>query len=324
MIGRAHVGGHVTLIFSIQDDAESLLEQGSRGAGMSLNRGVIVEATAEQGNGVLQIEGDAPSQELHHVVLEELANFEPSVSDYDWIIRHTCELPPSQGFGLSAAGAIASCLAMQRALEIEDELARDRAIHIAHRVERRLSGGLGDVAALHAGGIELRLEPGCPQLSNDLGGRGAVISWHEEIPVVIVWRTTSSQHTSNYIDDGEWKLAIRAAGEHCLFGLREGQWNNSRWKELLSKSAEFSERSGLLNDSGRLELLHLIGGALAGSGFADGTLVTRLCMLGESAIIVPNELPSSSDWQQTVIENLQIRNLGATSASVASDALNLD
>ena len=109
-----------------------------------------------------------------------------------------------------------------------------------------------------------------------------------------------------------------------MFGLREGQWNNSRWKELLSKSAEFSERSGLLNDSGRLELLHLIGGALAGSGFADGTLVTRLCMLGESAIIVPNELPSSSDWQQTVIENLQIRNLGATSASVASDALNLD
>ena len=28
MQGRAHVGGHITLIFSIQDDADSLLEQG--------------------------------------------------------------------------------------------------------------------------------------------------------------------------------------------------------------------------------------------------------------------------------------------------------
>ncbi len=324
MHGRAHVGGHVTLIFSIQDDAENLLEQGSRGAGLSLDRGVLVEAIAEPGSGQLQIEGDAPSDELHHLVLEELAIFDSKVKQYDWTLRHSCELPPSQGFGLSAAGAIACGLAIQRALEIEEELARHRAIHIAHRVERRLSGGLGDVAALHAGGIELRLEPGCPQLSEELGGRGAVLSWYEQIPVVIVWRTTSSQHTSNYIDDGEWKLAIRAAGEHCLFGLREGQWNRSRWNELLNKSAEFADRSGLLADSGRVDLLHLIGSALAGSGHADGSLLSRLCMLGESAVIVPKEIPSSSDWQQQVVENLKMRNLGATAAFVVSDALNLD
>lgn len=324
MHGRAHVGGHVTLIFSIQDDADDLLDQGSRGAGLSLNLGVIVEATAKAGSGQLQIVGDAPSDQLHHLVLEELTKFDSRINEHDWTIQHTCELPPSQGFGLSAAGAIACGLAIQRALQIEEELARNRAIHIAHRVERRLSGGLGDVAALHAGGIELRLEPGCPQLSDELGGRGAVLSWHEEIPVVIIWRTTSSQHTSNYIDDGEWKLAIRAAGEYCLFGLREGPWNRTRWNELLTKSAEFAERSGLLADSGRIELLHLIGGALAGSGHADGSLLSRLCMLGESAVIVPKGIPSDSNWQQQVVENLQMRNLGATAAFVASDALNLD
>tara|TARA_B100000579_G_scaffold431968_1_gene447928 strand:+ start:171 stop:1145 length:975 start_codon:yes stop_codon:yes gene_type:complete len=324
MHGRAHVGGHVTLIFSIQDDADDLLEQGSRGAGLSLNLGVIIEATAKSGSGKLQIEGDAPSDQLHHLVLEELAKFESRINEYDWTIQHTCELPPSQGFGLSAAGAVACGLAIQRALQVEEELARNRAIHIAHRVERRLSGGLGDVAALHAGGIELRLEPGCPQLSNELGGRGAVLSWYEEIPVVIVWRTTSSQHTSNYIDDGEWKLAIRAAGEHSLFGLREGHWDRTRWNELLTKSAEFAERSGLLADSGRIELLHMIGGALAGSGHADGSLLSRLCMLGESAVIVPKEIPSDWNWQQQVVENLQMRNLGAAAAFVAFDALNLD
>ena len=323
MQGRAHVGGHVTLIFSVQDEADNLLHQGSRGAGMSLDRGVIVEASAKPGSGKLQIEGDAPSDHLHRLVFEELTEFDSGVNEFDWTIRHSCELPPSQGFGLSAAGAIACGLAIQRTLQVEEELARNRAIHIAHRVERRLSGGLGDVAAIHAGGVELRLEPGCPQLSDDLGGSGAVLSWYEAIPIVIVWRTTSSQHTSNYIDDGEWKLAIRAAGEHCLFGLREGRWDRTRWSELLTKSAEFAERSGLLADSGRVDLLHLIGSALAGSGHADGSLLSRLCMLGESAVIVPKEIPWTSDWQQQVVENLQMRNLGATAAFVASDALNL-
>lgn len=323
MKGRAHVGGHVTLIFSIQDDAESLLEQGSRGAGISLDRGVIIEATGESGNGSLSISGDAPGDELHRLVLEELTTLDSAFGEYDWTLSHEGELPSSQGFGLSAAGAIACGLAIQRALGVDEDLARSRAIHIAHRVERRLSGGLGDVAALHSGGIELRLEPGCPQLTDGLGGPGAVLSWYAEIPLVVVWRSTSSQHTSNYIDDGDWKLAIRAAGEHCLFGLREGQWDAERWPELLSKSAEFAERSGLLDDSGRIDLLHMIGSALAGAGFADGALVARLCMLGESAVIVPSEFPMSDDWQNKVIEHLQMRGLGSTSASVAADALNL-
>ena len=324
MQGKAHVGGHLTLIFSIQDDSERLLEQGSRGAGISLDRGVVIEVQGRPGNGTLTtIEGDAPSVELHHLVLDELKEHDSSFGEYDWTLMHEGELPASQGFGLSAAGAIACALALQRALDVEEQLARSRAIHIAHRVERRLSGGLGDVAALHAGGVELRLEPGCPQLPNDLGGPGAVLTWYADIPLVVVWRTTSSQHTSKYIDDGDWKLSIRAAGEHCLFGLREGQWNAKRWPELLSKSAEFAERSGLLGDSERLNLLHLVGSALAGAGFADGSLVARLCMLGESAVIVPSEFPMSDEWQSAVVKNLQMRGLGAISASVAADALNL-
>ena len=323
MQGRARVGGHVTLIFSVQDDSEILLEQGSRGAGLALDCGVIIEAKAKSGNGLLTIEGDAPGSELHQLVLEELKGHDSAFGDHDWILSHECELPPSQGFGLSAAGAIGCALAIQRALGVDEDLARSRAIHVAHRVERQLSGGLGDVAALHSGGVELRLEPGCPQLPDGLGGPGAVLSWYDEIPLVVVCRKTSSQHTSNYIDDGEWKLAIRAAGEHCLLKLRDGQWDASRWPELLSKSAEFVERSGLLADSNRLDLLHLVGGALAGAGFADGALVARLCMLGESAIIVPSELSLSADWQAVVVEHLQMRGLGATSASIASDALNL-
>ena len=79
----------------------------------------------------------------------------------------------------------------------------------------------------------------------------------------------------------------------------------------------------MLGDSERLNLLHLVGSALAGAGFADGSLVARLCMLGESAVIVPSEFPMSDEWQSAVVKNLQMRGLGAISASVAADALNL-
>ena len=91
----------------------------------------------------------------------------------------------------------------------------------------------------------------------------------------------------------------------------------------MSKSAEFAERSGLLADSGRIDLLNLIGSVLAGAGFADGTLVARLCMLGESAVIIPSDLSMSDEWQDVVANQLQMRGMGAASASVASDALNL-
>jgi pantoate kinase len=323
MRSSAQVGGHLTLIFSVQDDAEALLEQGSRGAGFCLDRGVKVEASAVEGTGQLSIEGDAPGHALFETVLDELSDFEPRVKALDWSLIHTSDLPVSQGFGLSAAGAISTALAMQRALGVEAELARARSIHIAHRVERRLSGGLGDVAALHVGGVELRLEPGCPQLAGDLGGPGAVLSWHADIPVVLGWRLTASQHTSRYIDDGEWKLAIRAAGEKALFGLREGRWEAARWGELLEKSAQFAETSGLLADADRLALLHLCGSALAGAGHADGSLSVRLCMLGESVVVVPTTLDSDGEWKASVVESLRARGLGAAAANIASDALNL-
>ena len=324
MEGRACVGGHITLIFSIHDDSEILLEQGSRGAGLALDRGVEIIAHASEGNGILT--STTPSgQKIHQHVLEELSTFIPEVLSFDWTINQTLSLPRSQGFGLSAAGAIACALSMQRALGEPDEISRARSIHIAHRVERQLSGGLGDVSALHAGGVELRLEPGCPQLHGDLGGSGAVVSWFKKIPVVVCWRTSASRHTSSYIDDGQWKLAIRAAGEQVMFGLREGRWDESRWSELLSASASFADLSGLINDADRTELLHLVGGALISAGLIDSPIAARLCMLGESVIILPTDFskPLPDHWQRTLVESLISRGLGASEASVIDDALNL-
>ncbi len=325
MQGFAHVGGHVTLIFSIHDDSENLLEQGSRGAGLSLDHGIQITATANPGSGEISVTGTSTNQVIHQSVIKELSTFIPEVMTYDWTVEQHTMLPISQGFGLSAAGAISCALAIQRALELPEEKSRSLAIHIAHRIERQLSGGLGDVAALYAGGVELRLEPGCPPLGNELGGSGAVVSWFQEIPAVVCWRQTASRHTSTYIDDGDWKLAIRAAGEHSLFGLREGTWESARWNELLTASAAFAERSGLLDDAQRVDLLHMVGGAIITSGLVDSDLAVRLCMLGESAIIVPSNLTGEFpiEWQENLVQALNNRGLGALAVSLADDALNL-
>ncbi|MDP6906953.1 MAG: hypothetical protein QF440_05995 [Candidatus Thalassarchaeaceae archaeon] len=323
--GSAHVGGHVTLIFSVHDDFEKLVDQGSRGAGFSLDTGIQIIACGISGSGKVSVDGYPSDITLHQLVIEEISIFDPDVKSFDWNLKQQTRLPHSQGFGLSAAGAIASALAIQRAMNISEKIARAQSLHIAHRVERKLSGGLGDVAALYAGGVELRIEPGCPPLLQELGGGGAIVSWFSEIPVVVCWRKSASQHTSNYIDDGEWKLAIRAAGEAAISGLREGVWESVRWGELLDEAANFSKNSGLLDDSNRIDLLHQVGGAMISSGLVNSSLAARLCMLGESVVILPNDIKNTDfvNWQSILVESLEQRGLGALAVNISDDALNL-
>jgi pantoate kinase len=324
-VGRAHVGGHITLLFSIQASSPNALEQGSRGSGLSISHGVDIIATATAGGeGRVNLVGDAPDELLFVTVVEELSVLLPEVANTDWNIEHRAELPTSQGFGLSASAALATALAMQRALgEQENEVAR--AVHCAHMVERRLSGGLGDVAAIHAGGVELRIEAGCPSFEDGLGGPGAVLSWYRDIPMVICWRATASRHTSGYIDDENWKSRISESGELALKPLFAATWDANSWHALLDASADFAADSGLLGDANRHELLLMVGGALASCALIDAGLISRLCMLGESAVIFPSDLAGEcpEGWQQRLVDALQARGLGAFATAASSNPLNL-
>lgn len=302
MEGTAAVGGHITLLFSVQDDASDPMQQGSRGAGLSLAHGVKVRVQAKPRAGAeATVEGGA----LQACVLRTLASGLPEVGAYDWVVDQESELPPSQGFGLSAAGAIACALAMQRALGIPDAEARPRAIEVAHRVERELSGGLGDVAGLAAGGVECRLEPGCP---------GEVVSFAAEVPVVLCWRLTASQHTSGYIDHPDWKVAIRDAGEASVARLREGTWEPARWSDLLEESTSFAETSGLLEDANRTDLL-----AQVGEVTSEGEL--RLCMLGESVVVLPSRLDEPLEDAEALVARLQELGLGTRVSSISTSPI---
>lgn len=321
--GQAASSGHITLLFSVQDDDAELINQGSRGIGLCIDPiqptcQIIV--TGEIGSGKILGKSQNQNLTLQQTVIDTLSQLVPSVLEYNWQIQQSCGLPQQQGFGLSAAGALATALALQRALGVDEQLAYPQSFHVAHLVERKLSGGLGDIAALWAGGVDLRREPGCPNLGENLGGPGVVEGWYNDIKMLVAWRDRTTRHTSAYIDDEEWKNRIRTSGEQQLSTLKTDDWDSSRWAEILTSSREFSAGSGLEFDAGRAELLEIAGEAIS---LASTAACPHLCMLGESLVIVPKNLdvPLTESQIQAMSQHLKSAGLESTSVSLSKNCL---
>ena len=280
------VGGHVTLLFSIQSNSNNLDDQGSRGAGICIDKGVEVKTTAKKGNGKVTVCSDEKnlSARLYNLVIEQTSKQFEAVNEYNWEFEIKSDLPFGQGFGCSASGALSAVICILRIIDETDSLFQN-ALTIAHRVERIMSGGLGDVTALGVGGVELRLEPGLPFSPN----KGLILGWSAEFPMLLCWVNDEERHTSEYIDNENWKMKISSAGEQCISKLNKKEWNEDRWGDLLEQSKLFSEKSGMLFDSNRnniITILEDILNELNISSFWD----VRLCMLGTSAILLPRHL----------------------------------
>ena len=304
VLGRGTCGGHVTLLFTVDDLDEDPIKQGSLGAGLCLTDGAEAIARGELGVYSLDVKflhgnGDA---KIFQQVLDLLSEEISEISDYSWEIVVRNKLPSSQGFGMSAAGAIAAAAAFQRALGLPHEESFRRSLAIAHLVERRNSTGLGDVTALAAGGVERRLKPGSPYSGPDLlNGPGRAEGWTESIPVVLAWRANPGRHTSEYIDDVDWKRSITEAGRKQMLQLSEGTWDNSRWSELLNSAKAFSNQSGLSDDASRSALVDAGKNAILRAGVDSDTSVL-LCMLGESIAIVPRNISKDISLEKLLSE----------------------
>ena len=319
--GSAVSSGHVTLLFSIDDNHDDPLDQGSRGVGLCIegtNPVCEVSVSSEPGSGNVSGTG---SVDIYRTTLEIVAASFPEVNSHDWYFVQNRSLPTQQGFGLSASASMASALALLRAIGIDDEEARPMAFAVAHLVERSMSGGLGDVSAMWAGGVDLRRVAGSPTaLTANESARGVVDGWHLDIPMVVAWRATETKQTGSYIDDIEWKKAISAAGESELKSLQQGNWNSERWQEILTASTRFAENSGLASDSNRTQLLSCVNEAASN---LETKVSCHLCMLGESVVILPASLDynlSESDRDQLVLF-LESQGMSATKVSLSEDCL---
>jgi len=313
-LGRGHSGAHLTLLFSIEDYSDDPLSQGSLGVGICLEDGVEAFAKGEEGENKLEVvfitgNGDC---RLYEEVLKYLSEEIPEVLGLSWELKIKLELPTSQGFGMSASGAIAAAEAFQRAIGIPYEECRRRALLIAHLVERDRSTGLGDTTALSAGGVERRIKAGSPYSGKKLmKGPGISEGWSENIPVLLVWKERTGTHTADYIDNKNWRGKISNAGLAQMNRLSEGDWNRNRWKEILSSSQKFVEESKLLDDLSRNELREITKNCLISMGI-ENKFVPLLCMLGESIAIVPKDV--SSNFEEITLISKKLQNLGVLTA----------
>lgn len=296
------VGGHITLLFSIQSKSIELDEQGSRGVGICIEKGVEVSTTAQKGNGKVVVTSDVEnlSIKLYNLIIEEMSKDFKTIKEFDWKFLIKSDLPFSQGFGCSASGALSAIICILKIIN-EDENLFQNAITIAHRVERKMSSGLGDVTALSSGGVELRVEPGLPFPPNN----GEIISLKLEFPMILCWEKNKQKHTSEYIDDENWKKSISDAGEKCISALKEKEWDKNIWDDLLEQSKIFGKSSGILFDSNRKEILDLIEGILKNLQLNNQWKV-RLCMLGSSAVILPKNIENYNyEDLERILKNLK-------------------
>lgn len=148
---------HISALFSLHTGRE-MGDTGSIGAGFCLAGGVTADVDVEIGPGrkTFRINGEMahlPVTETAVSILESRAEKRLS-GTFD---IHT-PYPASQGFGISAAGTLATSLAVSDLLSLPDEEGW-LAAHSAEIVNRT---GLGDVVAEINGGGILRIKAGLP------------------------------------------------------------------------------------------------------------------------------------------------------------------
>jgi pantoate kinase len=156
MRARAFCPGHVTGLFEICR-AESVLATGSRGAGLCTTLGATSEVRIEEAAAltVNVIVNGAPSDaEVSVAAVRRLIPEERLLVRIDTRL----DLPESQGFGMSAAGALSACAAVGHIMRID----RQRVFEAAHAAEIECGGGMGDVPALYRAGVTIREHPGLP------------------------------------------------------------------------------------------------------------------------------------------------------------------
>ena len=157
MKAKAFAPGHISGFFEPVFHLEDLIRTGSRGAGVSISLGALSEVIIEESQ-VSSIEifinGKKSTAHVTSLALKYIMGNNP----LNVVVRTHLDLPIGQGFGMSAAGALSTCLAICKCLG----LSKEDALKAAHMAEVQLRTGLGDVISSFFGGLEIRKSPGLP------------------------------------------------------------------------------------------------------------------------------------------------------------------
>ena len=250
---RAFAPGHVTGLFAPATDAADLRARGSRGAGLVLELGVHAEVTFRPGRRS-RIDVRAEASRPLPISRDAARRLAPELPGHLTVrLRH--DFPIGQGFGMSAAGALSTALAVAAVAG----RSRSEAVAAAHAADLLGGGGLGGVAAILGGGLEFRKEPGLPPI-----GRIEHRSFRRPLWVGVVARPISTRRA---LSDPR----VRARIDAQLPRLEEllARPGSDRF---LAASEAFTDRVGLASR----ELEHLLRGirrrgAYAAQGMFGGS-----------------------------------------------------
>ncbi len=152
---RAFAPAHISGIFIIDIKKDPVLS-GSMGAGVCLEDGAVTAVRSAQETAI-RINGTA-SEASTTLSAIELLTAKPV------LVETELRIPIGAGFGASAAGAFSTVLALNDFLTLDmtfNDLAK-----AAHVAEVKNRTGLGDVAGMTCGGLDIRKHAGIPPAGN--------------------------------------------------------------------------------------------------------------------------------------------------------------
>lgn len=197
IISRAFAPAHISGIFIIDIKKDPVLS-GSMGAGVCLEDGAVT-AVRPGRQTTIKINGEAADAATTLYAIK-LLTAKPV------LVETALSIPVCAGFGASAAGAFSTALAVNEALSLNltyNELAR-----AAHEAEVTNRTGLGDVAGMTTGGIDIRKKAGFLPPSNI-----------DRIPCrneIISWLSLGAISTRSVLSDELKKKSINKAGRFRL------------------------------------------------------------------------------------------------------------
>lgn len=261
---------HITGFFEIVDHPANSLCAGSRGAGVSLSRGVetvIKVSKASKRSLNVNINGFTPnSAEVSKRVVDSFLSKLEEKENFEIVVEHHSEVPTGAGFGTSGAAALSLALALNDVFGLD--MSKIEAAQLAHIAEVECKTGLGTVIAETFGGVEIRVKPGAP-------GIGEI----KHVPVpkdyVTASLTFGSLSTKKFLADGEIRRRINKFGGKLVDRLIE----ESNVANFLKLSRQFAEHVGLATDRVRRTL----------QAADKAKFVCSMQMFGESAFTLVEE-----------------------------------
>jgi pantoate kinase len=255
MKGIAFAPGHISAFFEPVYSDQNMDHLGSRGAGINISLGALSQLTvkpvSKQPIITISINGYPSNAPVTKLALKYLIGETPLRITVDTML----DLPVSQGFGMSAGGALSSTLALADLLNIP----RDNAVKAAHYAEVQLRTGLGDVIASSFGGIDIRREAGLPPW-----GMLEHIPGKYDIVVCVIGRKIE---TKKILSDTTRLREIASYGRYCTKKLLE----KPSIERLFSLAWDFTRKIGLADET-----------VIQAIEAANQYGMASMCMLGNS------------------------------------------